>query len=104
MKTVEQILEKHNIVGLGTEKEQIQAAFDEYKNQQADPIPIDDLFKIHKDNDHKEIWIKLKNTHICHAIYDPYRKRLHLSGGMTLSEGEIKYGCESFIIIERPKF
>jgi hypothetical protein len=69
-----------------------------------EPQPIENLFELDPNGDNIEIWVKLKNTHIIHAIYDPYRERIYLSGGMTLSRGEIEYSVESFLIAEVPKF
>jgi|SRR5690606_26132187 len=69
-----------------------------------EPQPIEKLFELDPNSDNIGIWVKLKNTHIIHAIYDPYRERIYLSGGMTLSRGEIEYSVESFLIAEVPKF
>lgn len=69
-----------------------------------EPQPIEKLFEMHPDIDNIEIWVKLKKKDIIHSIYDPYRQRLYISGGIVLSKGEIMYACESFIIGEIPKF
>lgn len=106
MKTVQEILDYHFIHGLGTGEDIIEAAFEEYRNQQPDPQPIEKLFDLKEDTD---VWIKDNDDEIylghCFPAWDDWVVILEVKNLDTFQgESEITHAFKSFIIVETPKF